>query len=120
MFEPTNNKLIVEVVKSGGVLFSNFNGKFKPGALLDTLNLSDGTSIRILRYQPPTWNYLFLRWLRAPSRWFTPSYDYVTVPFLWFLAVYLMAMVVMGLFVKSSYLERDVISTLRKYGLGGR
>lgn len=115
MFAPIDGKLIVEVERAGAVLFSNFNGRFARGAQIETVDLSGGVNVVISRYQPPTWNRTFLRWVKAPSQWASPSYDYVTIPFLWFSAMYFLGLLVLGLVLKASYLERDVMTALLKY-----
>ena len=120
MFAPLDGKLIIEVERGGDELFSNFNDSFPRSAHIDTVELAGGVRILISRYQPPTWNSQFLRWVKTPWQWFSPSYDYVTVPFIWFLVMYFLGLMMLGFAVKAAYLERDVMAVLRKYQDGDR
>lgn len=115
MFAPMDGRLIIEVERNGGKLFSNFNGRFERGAEIETVEIAGGVKVVISRYRPPTWNRTFLRWVKAPFQWLSPSYDYVTVPFMWFSAMYFMGLMLLGFAVKAAYLEHDVMAALRKY-----
>ena len=92
--------------------------RFIRGETLDVIEMQDGWRVSVITYQPPTWEQSFLRWLSRPGRWFEPSFDYITMPFLWFMAIYGLALLALGLAVKSSYLERDVLVALDR--LDGR
>jgi hypothetical protein len=114
MFAPMDRKLVVDVSRNGQEIYSNFNERFSRGQVIEVVQLPAGMRVVLGGYSPPNWNDTFVRWLQNPGRWFEASFDYVTVPFLWFQAIYALAFVAVGFAVKSSYLERDVLTMLRK------
>lgn len=114
MFQAVKNKMIVESVKNGEIEWTNFNGKYSRGDVLRKIDVGGGRSIILSRYKPPEWNYLFLRWLKSPTRWFEPSYDHVTFPFFWFSSIYLVSILAFVFMIKSRYLERDVLNVFRE------
>lgn len=112
MFSSLDNKMIVEVFADNELVYSNDNRRFARGSVLQTVG--DQPHVVVLSaYLPPTWKDLFLRWLKSPGRWFEPSFDPVTMPFLWFFAIYTLGLLCVGLLVKSTYLERDVLGALQ-------
>jgi len=114
MFAPIDNRLIVEVRQQQEIRWTNANERFARGKELDTLALSDDRQLVLSSYQPPAWNRLFLRWLSQPARWFEPSFDPVTMPFLWFFAIYSLSLLALGLMVRATYLERDVLGLFKQ------
>jgi hypothetical protein len=113
MFAPMDGKLIIDVSHHSNPIYSSFNGRFSRGRVIEVIQLADGVEVALGGYAPPGWDRNFLRWLQNPGRWFEPSFDHVTFPFLWFLAVFALAIFALGFAVKSSYLERDVMTVLR-------
>jgi hypothetical protein len=114
LFSPVDGVLVVEVRGDGELRYSNFVSRFVRGGELDVIELAGGWRVDVMGYQPPSWNRMFVRWLRQPARWLEPSFDHITMPFLWFLVMYAVGMLALGLAVKSSYLQRDVLMQLRR------
>ena len=114
IFAPIDNRLIVEVRQQQEIVWTNANEHFARGMELDTLALVDGRQLMISSYQPPAWNRLFLRWLGQPARWFEPSFDPLTMPFLCFFAIYSLSLLALGLMVRATYLERDVLGLFKQ------
>lgn len=118
MFAPLDGVMAVEVHRHGDLHYSNVVDRFRRGETLDVIEMQDGWRVSVITYLPPTWENIFLRWLGRPGRWFEPSFDYITMPFLWFMAIYGLGLLALGLAVKSNYLERDVLAALDR--LDGR
>lgn len=114
MFSSMQGKMIVESIRDDHLEWTNFNGKFSRGDVITEIDLGGGRSLLLSKYKPPEWNYLFFRWLKSPSRWFDPSFDYVTFPFLWFLSIYFISALTIVFMVKARYLERDVVDVFRE------
>lgn len=114
MFAPLDNRLVVEIFHDGDLYFSNENQRFSRGRLLEKTTLPQNWQIALSGYEPPQWHRTFVRWLSSPARWFQPSFDHVTFPFLWFLAIHGLALVGLGFIIKSRYLQRDVLAVLSR------
>ena len=112
-----DGKLVVDVSHQGEMVYSNFNERFGRGKAITVIQLPDGVVVALGGYAPPSWDYNFFRWLQNPARWFEASFDHITFPYLWFLAIFVLAIFALGFAVKSSYLERDVLTVLRKVEL---
>lgn len=112
-FAATNGKLIVDYLRRNEIIWTNENLKFKRGNLIKAFDINPEESFRIYSYAPPDWDFLFLRWIKNPDRWLEPSFDYVTLPFLWFFSLYIVSFFAIGYLIKSSYLEGDVMGALR-------
>ena len=109
MFAPFDGVMAVYVHRHGDLRYSNAVSQFVRGETLDVIGMQDGWRVSVIAYQPPTWEKSFLRWFSRPGRWLEPSYDYITMPFLWFMVIYGLALLALGLAVKSNYLEHDVL-----------
>ena len=109
MFGPLKDKVIIEAFEDGVLIWTNSNGKYGRGELISRFPSSDRQSIVLSRYKPPEWNTQFSKWLTTPQRWFEPSLDHITFPFVWFLSIYGLAAIAVVLAVRVSYLERDVL-----------
>lgn len=118
IFAPFDGVMAVEVHRHGDLRYSNVVNRFVRGKTLDVIEMKDGWRVSVITYQPPTWEESFLRWFRRPERWLEPSFDYITMPFLLFIAIYGLALLALGLVVKSNYLEHDVLVALDR--LDGR
>lgn len=115
VFAALENHLIVEVTRSGELVFSNDNQRYVRGEILRRLELVEPDwEITLSSYRPPLWHYTFVRWLKNPSRWLEPSFDYVTFPFVWFLVIHALALVALGFVASSRYLRRDVLAVLQR------
>lgn len=114
IFTALDNRLIVEVFQGDELVFSNDNQRYSRGRLLNSVSVAPGWELLLSDYLPPKWHASFVRWLKNPSRWFEPSFDYVTFPFLWFLAIHGLGLVTLSLAVKIRYLQQDVLSVLNK------
>lgn len=114
MFSTLDNRLVVEVFHDGELFFSNDNQRFIRDRLLVDATLPDNWQVALSSYRPPQWHGTFSRWLRNPARWFQPSFDHITFPFLWFLAIHGLGLVGLGFIIKSRYLQRDVLAVLSR------
>ncbi len=114
MFEPTDGHLLIEVKNLGQLKYSNTNDRFERGMKLGSIELDEGWALNIFRYMPPSWNRSYIRWLKQPKRWLEPSFDPITMPFLWFSSIYALALLALGFVVKSRYLEHDVLVVLKR------
>lgn len=114
MFSTLDNRLVVEVVHDGELIFSNDNQRFIRGRLLEKFTLAQSWQVTLSSYQPPQWQDTFGRWLKNPARWFQPSFDHITFPFLWFLAIHGLGLIGLGFVIKSRYLQRDVLAVLSR------
>src|SRR5690606_32364228 len=114
MFSTLDNRLVVEVVHDGELIFSNDNQRFIRGRLLEKFTLAQSWQVTLSSYQPPQWQDTFGRWLKNPARWFQPSFDHITFPFLWFLIIHGLSLISLGFIVRSRYLQNDVLTLLRK------
>lgn len=113
MFSSLRSKLIVEVFQGDDLVYSNDNGRFQRGDEMQRFNSGSGHIIVLSVYAPPSWRQMFSRWIKNPHRWFESSFDPITIPFLWFFALYTLGLVSIGLVMRSSYLEKDVLAVLR-------
>lgn len=114
MFHPINGLLLVEVSLNDKVLWSNASSRYIRGEVLRFLDLGEEHILSLSSYIPPTWNYLFFRWITQPVRWFEVSFNPITMPFLWFWSLLFLCFCTGGLLVKSSYLENDALRILKR------
>jgi len=111
LFAPLDRKLIIEIDIIGELFFSNQEESWKKDGLLEEVKTQDAT-IKISSYVPPTWNSRFLRWLRNPTRWFEPSYDFITVPFILLFIIFLSFLYALGWRLRSLHLSENVLKKL--------
>lgn len=114
MFHPINGLLLVEVSLDDKVLWSNVSPRYTRGEVLKSLDLGDEHRLSLSSYLPPKWNYLFIRWITQPIRWFELSFNPITVPFLWFWSLLFLCFCTWGLLIKSRYLESDALRILKR------
>lgn len=120
LFKPLDGKIVVELFDEGRLVWSNRNSAYSMGSTIETLPVFDNRVLVISRYEPPAWKMLFVRWMKSPSRWGEPSFDFITAPFAWFFSVYLLSIFCIAYAVKAAYLEKDVLkifqSIEKRYG----
>jgi len=102
IFDGLNNKLPVRILLEGEEIYSNILSAEEiktrndlryhwEGLRKKPIKITLGNSkylVEIDRYIPPKWRSEFYRWLRQPSRWFSPLFDVLTVPFLIFMVLF--------------------------------
>lgn len=115
IFAPLHNKSIIMVKKNSEIIFNNNKHNYAQGRLIKSFPVGVDYSVDIFRYSPPSWSDVHNRWLISPRSWFGPKYDFITIPFLGFLIIYLSMLIIIGLVAKSRYLEKDVLEAIRKY-----
>ena len=114
LFTPFKGKFIVELSEGEKVIWSNVNPGYGRGALVKKLDLLDGRRMVISRYTAPIWSSVFWRWLSSPDRWLEPSYDHITMPFIWFLLIHFVFLISIAMTITANYLKRDVLSLFQR------
>ncbi|UYM16347.1 hypothetical protein [Endozoicomonas euniceicola] len=114
IFDPINGLLLVEVSLNDKVLWSNASPRYTRGEVLRLLDLNEEYRLSLSSYLPPKWNYLFIRWITQPARWFEMSFNPITMPFLWFWSLFFLCFCMGGLLMKSNYLESDALRILKR------
>jgi|GEM_PF-5141434 len=112
VFRPIKGKIAIQVYSYEKLIFSNVVERFVLGDELSTFHLSPHNKVIINSYVPPTWGYIFERWLFNPQKWLTYSYNPITAPFLIFFFLYILLILTTGAFIKAHYLQVDVIRML--------
>jgi hypothetical protein len=112
MFSSLSGKIAIEILFEGQVIWSNKVKEYQVGNLLKEIPMSDGRVMSLSAYTPPAWRSQFIRWLKQPTRWFEPSFDFISFPFLCFTAIYLLSLTTIAFVTKASYLEKDAMKML--------
>jgi len=123
LLAPLNRKLAIEVWNAETKIFSNHQTWSLDQSKGKAKIIGKGKLRYIVQqYLPPTWNYQFTSWLKSPGDWFKNSKNFITIPFLMFLSIFLAFVYMLAWRIKANYLEDDVlkaISTLKNKGLAG-
>tara|TARA_Y100001934_G_C12342203_1_gene770784 strand:- start:1509 stop:2132 length:624 start_codon:yes stop_codon:yes gene_type:complete len=119
-FQGLSNKLAVKITLDGGEVYSNIQNKydkkkdiryFKRELKNKTKSFPLGQSkyiIHVDTYLPPKWSTKFWRWFKHPEIWFTSSFDWLTVIFLMFSAIFYLISLA-GLWAyQSKVLSKDI------------
>jgi hypothetical protein len=122
IFQPLYGLMLFELHFDGQELFSNSHPERRPGAVLKRVSLggstpadpSDDHTLVIRKYQPPSWNKEFRRWLSAPGKWVNTSRDRITGSFVAFFSLCFISVVALGWRARAGHLERQVLPHLRK------
>lgn len=110
---PLNRKLAIEVWNADTKVFSNHQSWPLDQSKGEAKIIGQGKLRYIVQhYLPPTWNYQFTSWLKSPSDWFKNSKNFITIPFLMFLTIYLMFVYMLAWRLKANYLESDVLKVI--------
>ena len=112
VFRPINGKIAIQVHSKEKLIFSNVTERFVLGDQLSKFSLGPQHEVTINSYIPPTWAYMFKRWLLSPHKWCSYSYNPITAPFLIFFFIYILLILVIGVVIKAHYLQVDVIRML--------
>jgi hypothetical protein len=116
VFAPLNGKLLIRLLdERGKTLFSNLDGDRQLGELILKSEFSVGPkkfTVEFVRYRPPNWNNVFSRWLIHPSDWLKIEYDRITIPFFFFLGIFLLLSLSIIWRYRATYLSRDVLGAL--------
>ena len=113
ILQPLQNKILVEIDQDGLIIFSNASEIFNSDQVIEKFTLKNNIQVTISGYKPPSWNSIFLGgWVNNPAEWFSPKYDYITMPFLWFEAIYMLLFIAIGHLMRARYLEIDVVNIL--------
>jgi hypothetical protein len=113
LFQPLDRKLVVELSENGQRVFSNVNPEWPLGPILEEFS-AGGLEVSVRAYVPPSWNSQFLRWVRNPSRWLEPAFDFITFPFLFFFVIFFLSIYAIGWRTRARHLSRDVLARLDK------
>jgi len=114
LFKPLDRKLLIEIVNNGTLFFDNTEHKFTKSTLIQEIT-HNNTSLKISNYSPPSWNSIFLKWMTRPGRWLSPSFDYITIPFLLFFIIFLCISYALGWRVRSKHLSDHVLEMMHDY-----
>lgn len=114
-FGALDGVMAVEVYEDGELYYTNYIERFRRDRRIESIELEKGWRVDVIAYEPPSWNYQFVRWLKNPTRWLERSFDFITIPFFSFLALCLLALFAVALTIKANYLQRDVLQTLRRF-----
>jgi hypothetical protein len=113
ILQPLQNKILVEIDLDGVIIFSNRSDIFTRDEVIENFVLENNMQVTISGYLPPSWHSLFWRgWINNPKEWFSPKYDHITMPFLWFETVYMLLFLAIGHLMRARYLEKDVVNIL--------
>lgn len=113
ILQPLQNKILVEIDLDGVIIFSNKSEIFNSDVVIEKFALQNNMQVTISGYKPPSWHSLFWDgWINNPKEWFSPKYDYITMPFLWFETIYMLLFIALGHLMRARYLEKDVVNIL--------
>lgn len=114
ILEPLSGKIHIVANLDNEEIYSNLpNMHWKVKSKVSQITLPEGIELIISTYEPPTWNYQYLKWIKNPNEWLTPSKDFITVPFAFFSVIYLLAFYVFAWRMKAYYLAEEVLEIIR-------
>ena len=117
LFDVLKGKLAVTVLEDQAVVYTNILERRQLAK--DTITITQpesGLSIRIDRYEPPSWSYNYLAWLKRLPEWFSPRFDYITIPFIGLLLIFYAFTSALLWRYRSAHLSRDVLQLLKRIG----
>ena len=115
LFQPLDRKLVVTVQRDGTIVYTNRVASWELQGTWESLcPESDQVEILVRRYEPPSWHSVFHRWLLHPHRWFAPSFDFVTVPFLFFLGIFSLFLYALSWKLRATHLSKEVLPILHE------
>jgi hypothetical protein len=92
IFEPYYGKLYIEISKNSKSVFNNKKPKYEIktfGADFNINTISGPLNVKIANYVHQTWNVTYLRWLLSnPLNWLSQKYDFINVPFIFFVFIW--------------------------------
>ena len=121
IFSPLENYLAVTITKAGKLVYSNIpkekelklkkNRRYVWQGLknepLDFPLTNSDFVIHVDTYIPPKWSSEFVRWIKQPQDWFTPTYNSITVPFLMLIVLFYWILFALFWSYRSEYLEEE-------------
>lgn len=121
-FQPLYGLMLFELHQGSAEVLSTRHPERRPGEVLKRVPLGDKTPLDpsddhvlvIRRYQPPSWNREFRRWLLTPRNWAGTSLDRITGSFVAFFVLSFLGCLALGWRVRAGHLEREVLPQLRK------
>lgn len=120
ILDPLSGKIHIEASIDKKKIYSNLpNPNWKVKERISKITLPDGIEFIISNYEPPTWNYQYVNWIKNPSKWLTPSGDFITIPFIFFALIYLLFFYTFAWRMKATYLAEDVMDIIKAGNLTG-
>ena len=114
LFRPLDGKLAIEVWKNEIQIYSNYSKGRIISPLQNKIITATDLTIIIRQYQPPSWNYQYIKWITNPFKWLDPSGDFITSQFTTFFLIYTILMYAIGWQIRAIHLSKDVISLINK------
>ena len=116
MFDPLKGKVGVFVTFDGVIIYSNLSSKRVFDGDPISIENDNGLGFKIYRYSPPKWSFNYKRWITSINVWFTPRFDYITVPFLTALVINYLFLYALLWRYREKHMSRDVRQLLNKLG----
>ena len=122
IFDVLRDLLPVKITQEGKEIYSNIlsnddlklkkNRRYYWEGLKEepsSFSLGDSSyTIEVDTYIPPKWSSEFLRWIKQPGKWFTPRFDFITIPFLMFAFLFYWILWARLWLYRSRYLSREI------------
>jgi len=117
LFGSLNGKVGVTVALNDILIYSNIVKKWDiEGKPISVEKTSSSLVFNIYRYTPPTWGPKYIKWIKSIKDWFSPKYDYITVPFLTAVVInYLFLYAILWRY-REKHMSKDVRQLLNKLG----
>ncbi len=116
IFSPLDGKIGINIFDKKGSIFHNikeYRQLSNEPAL--TISIDIDKKVVIHRYQPPSWNKQFFKWLKKPHFWAKSSYDFITANFVSFFIIHTLFLYAISWQIRVRHLENDVLSIISKY-----
>ena len=116
LFDSLTGKVGVSVVSNNELVYSNIvnNRAFDDEPI--SIENNTGLVFKLYRYASPAWGFNFKRWLTSIDKWFTPRFDYITVPFLFSLIINYLFLYALLWRYREKHMSMDVRQLLNKLG----
>lgn len=123
-FKPLYGLMLFELHFGGSEVLSTLHPERKPGEVLKRVSLGNKTPVDpaddhvlvIRRYEPPSWDREFWRWLLKPRNWSGTSLDRITGSFVAFFILSFLGCLAFGWRARATHLEHEVLPHLRTGG----
>lgn len=117
MFDSLTGKVGVTITLNDELIYSNISDdRFFDGKYVNIENNNGSLAFKIYRYTTPVWGSNFKSWIKRIDDWFTPRFDYITVPFLTALVMNYLFLYALLWRYREKHMSRDVRQLLNKLG----
>jgi hypothetical protein len=119
MLTPLHYHFAVQVSVNGNVVHDSTGPDRTVEAVAYSLEIPQNKVVSISTYVPPKWTSNLGKWLKRPTEWFAHRFDFITMPFLFFVLIIFCGLLAFVWHYRARHLEGHVIPMLEELRSNG-